>query len=382
MRRVALVLSAAAVLAASALAYGLWQLLERGFRVRPSKRPLDILIEPAGPGLVRLRSRRGTADPGIAAGGVMGLAWDGGYGRAGRVAESGRGWVTREFEPVIGALEGTVPGRLDSFAFPVDPLTAHGFPFEAIALEGELCGLPAWYIPGDRQTWAIFVHGKGAWRGESLRALPVVRELGMPALAITYRGDEGLASDPSGWYGYGTTEWRDLECAVRHARDGGAEDVVVFGYSMGGAIALSFVRNSELAGMAAGLVLDAPLLDLQATVRWQMRRYPGLFAAALLRAARLAGIDWRQFDSLPDADRLRCPILLFHGGADPDVPVATSDALAEARPDLVRYVRVAGAGHVLSWNSDPAAYEAALRELLQPPLGPRGEPAGFEVDKG
>jgi len=47
------------------------------------------------------------------------------------------------------------------------------------------------------------------------------------------------------------------------------------------------------------------------------------------------------------------------------VPVATSDALAEARPDIVTYVRGAGVGHVRSWNAGTASYEASVRDFLE-----------------
>ncbi len=45
--------------------------------------------------------------------------------------------------------------------------------------------------------------------------------------------------------------------------------------------------------------------------------------------------------------------------------MTTSDALAEARPDIVTYVRTAGVGHVRSWNADPAASEASVQDFLQ-----------------
>lgn len=46
------------------------------------------------------------------------------------------------------------------------------------------------------------------------------------------------------------------------------------------------------------------------------------------------------------------------------MPVETSDALASARPDIVTYVRVAGASHVRAWNVDPEAYESAVGDFL------------------
>ena len=76
-------------------------------------------------------------------------------------------------------------------------------------------------------------------------------------------------------------------------------------------------------------------------------------------------VDWGELNYLKRADELAVPILLFHGDADPTVPVATSDALAEARPDIVTYVRGAGVGHVRSWNAGPAAYESSVRDFLE-----------------
>ena len=88
------------------------------------------------------------------------------------------------------------------------------------------------------------------------------------------------------------------------------------------------------------------------------------FITALRLATLRFGIDWNRVDYLSRAQSLNVPILLFHGDDDPTVPVATSDALAGLRPDLVTYHRVSGAGHVRSWNSDPAAYEEAVRDFV------------------
>jgi fermentation-respiration switch protein FrsA (DUF1100 family) len=57
-------------------------------------------------------------------------------------------------------------------------------------------------------------------------------------------------------------------------------------------------------------------------------------------------------------------VLLFHGDDDTIVPIASSEAFAARRPDLVRYEKVPGATHVRAWNVDRARYEAAVREFL------------------
>jgi pimeloyl-ACP methyl ester carboxylesterase len=53
---------------------------------------------------------------------------------------------------------------------------------------------------------------------------------------------------------------------VRYAQEHGADSVLLYGASMGGAIVASFLERSDLAGSVRGIVLDAPMLDLAATV--------------------------------------------------------------------------------------------------------------------
>ena len=100
---------------------------------------------------------------------------------------------------------------------------------------------------GGGATWAIVVHGRGATRQEGLRILPTLTNLGMTAMVITYRNDRESIHDPNGQYGYGATEWPDLQAAVDYALAHGARDVVLYGYSLGGAITTSFLEHSDRA---------------------------------------------------------------------------------------------------------------------------------------
>ncbi len=137
---------------------------------------------------------------------------------------------------------------------------------------------------------------------------------------------------------------------------------------MGGAIAVNFLYESPLAERVRSVILDAPMLDFEATVDWGARdagTFGFLSATGKVIAQVRFPIDFNELNYLKRAGELAVPVLLFHGDADPTVPVTTSDALAEARPDIVTYVRVADAGHVRSWNADPDAYEASVRGFLE-----------------
>ncbi|MBI4338895.1 MAG: alpha/beta fold hydrolase [Chloroflexi bacterium] len=299
--------------------------------------------------------------------GTWGLRWDGGYGQAGPIRQLTEQQVVRAFTPLTGELRPGEAVRLEGAAYQGDPRTALGIDFQEVRYTSPLGAFTAWYIPGTRDAWAIFVHGRNSTPREGLRVLPALVQQGYPILMITYRNDEGAPADPDGFLRYGLTEWQDLEGAVAHALGHGARDVVLVGFSMGGAIVVNFMYQSPQAERVRALILDAPMTNFNATIDLgvEQRGYPTLVAAVAKGFSRVRfGVDWSALDYLKQIDRLRAPILLFHGAADDTVPVATSDALARARPDSVRYVRVPGAVHVGSWNAAPADYEAEVRGFL------------------
>lgn len=340
----------------------------------PLDPPLSVTVLSVEDGAVVLE-RPADAPVELTAVGVYGLRWADGYGQLGVIEEVRDDRVVRHFTPVDGApLEPGTRVAIDAFAFPADPQAAHGLPFQEVTYRSELGDTPAWLVPGQRSTWVLFVHGYNAPRREALRLLGPVAEQGYPALVLDYRNDEGAPRTDDGLRRYGQTEWRDVEAATAYALERGADGVVLVGYSMGGAIVTSFLYESDLAGRVRGAVLDAPALDLGAIIDRAAldRRLPGTGLAlpgVLTQVAKgIAGarsdLDWGALDYVDRASELDTPVLLFHGTADATVPVATSEALAAARPDLVTFVPIPGAAHVQSWNADPARYEREVTAFL------------------
>lgn len=337
---------------------------------------LDVVA--VDPHRVTLEVRDGAPEqPALESAMTYGLAWEGGYGHVSGAAVPTAGGVTRQ----LRVLEGDQPevgerARLDRDAFPGDdPTLSVGKPVREVRYTSGRRELPAWFVPGQGDTWVVFVHGGiGADREEPLRAMRVSARLAMPSLDITYRNDIGAPEDNSGRYQYGRTEWRDLEGAVRYAVDHGAKKVVLVGFSMGGAVTAAFLERSQLADTVSRVVLDAPALDLRTMVEYgaAQRRLPvighvpgSLVSTAEQLATLRYHVDWDAIDYVDDSSWLTVPTLVFHGDDDLKVPVSLSRSLAADHPDTVTLHVIEGAGHVESWNADPAGYERALRTFLQ-----------------
>lgn len=325
-------------------------------------------------GTVSLRPDASPRSDPLRTGDVYGLTWPGGAGvLSGPPVLQPDGEVQRALKVTDGAAPR--PGVRATFTRSVwrDPTSAYGVGYQDVRYPcaGGTC--PAWYVPGRGTTWMLLVHGRGASRTEPLRALGPALRAHLPALDISYRNDVGAPRDPSGRYGYGTTEWRDLDAAVTWATHRGARHVVLFGASMGGAIVASFLQHSTRADLVTGVVLDAPALDLHGlvdAVDVAQHSLPiiGMPMPHLATAAAEQVASWRYGTQWADylrGDWLRVPALVFQGTADGTVPPATSERLRALYPGLVHLVRVRGAQHVRSWNVDPAAYERHESAFLQ-----------------
>jgi pimeloyl-ACP methyl ester carboxylesterase len=319
-----------------------------------------------------LRSLDG--DLGVAAEGVQGLRWTDGYGRLEGTEQADDGAIEGSFTLVSGdpPLPGTL-AELDVRAYPMDPVDA-GLALQPLTVTGPLGNYPAWLGSAAGDTWAIVVHGNSLSPADGLRMVPILTDAGFPTLVATYRNDPGAPEDPSGKLRYGLTEWRDLEAMVRLALERGSDEVVLAGYSMGGAVVMAFLQRSELAREVRAVILDAPMLDFSTTVDDNASREElpllglplphSLTSVAKWMAARRFGVDWSELDYLTDTDRYDMPFLVFHGTDDTTVPIGTSVEFAKLLPDRVTLASCGGAEHIGCWNLDPSGYRGAVHAFL------------------
>lgn len=300
--------------------------------------------------------------------GIWGVMGSSGYGQITSLVAVREATVEHGFRTMEGEFFPGEEVRLDRYAFNEDPAVAAGLAFEEVRIPGELGVNPAWLVPNVRDTWIVLVHGKGLdERRQALRILPTLANLGFPVLVISYRND-GVAPDADpARYGWGLSEWLDVQAALDFGLQRGAEDYVLYGYGMGGSIISMFLHGSDSAGLVRGVVLDSPGLVIGRLAEEAVRSHgiPGIFAGLAKAIVRIwSGIEWDDLDQLTRASELDVPVLLMHGSEDAVIPIEASDTLAEQRPDLVTYERFEGAGHDALWNVDPTRYMEAVAGFL------------------
>ncbi len=305
--------------------------------------------------------------------GTYGLAGDGSHAVVGPVLET----APHTADTVVRRLDGVTHGTLapgDSVWLTPNvhvgnPRTALGLDHADVDVPGELGALPAWFLPGDRDTWVIAVHGLGATREHAMNVMSFLRARRLPVLALAYRGDLGAPRPADGLNHLGETEWRDVDAAIRYAVRYGARRVVLLGWSTGATMALRAAEHSAVREHIAGLILDSPVLSWEATLRAlaRARHTPAPLLPLAVRAAQgRAGLHADRVAEITDPERLAVPTLIIHGPGDRVAPWEFSRLLAARRPDRVALHTVPNAPHAAMWNPDPPAYEERLRRFLTP----------------
>lgn len=172
----------------------------------------------------------------------------------------------------------------------------------------------------------LFLHGNAqevySWSLVRMELEP----LGYRTLLIDYHGYGKSEGEPNekGLYldGEAALEWLQGK--------GVAEgDVVVFGKSLGGAVACEIARDRPL----RALILESTFTSLASVAR---KLFP-----FLTRGVPLG----ERYASLEKIGRARCPVLVIHGDRDELIPVEEGLELYAAAPEPKELYLVSGAGH-------------------------------------
>ena len=205
---------------------------------------------------------------------------------------------------------------------------AYGLTFEPVTLsteDGEK--LSAWWVPHGSPSGAVLIfHGNAGNISHRVEYLTMFSRLGYSSLIVDYRGYGESTGSPSeeGTYRDARAAWHWLTAVQKVP----ARDIVLFGESLGGAVAVWLAeRENPRALVVASSFTSVP--DLGAQV------YPFVPVRMISRFS---------YDSIGKIRSMKAPVLIAHSRDDDIIPYAHGKALYEAAPEPKQFLEMRG-GH-------------------------------------
>lgn len=208
--------------------------------------------------------------------------------------------------------------------------------------------LHGWYLPavGPAQGTVLFAHGNAENISTHLAAVYWLPEKGYNVFLFDYRGYGQSQGTPSL---HGAIE--DFQGALRTvlARSGVAQGpVIVFGQSLGGAIAFYGSATSKLKGSIDALVVESTFASYRDVAQ---DKFAGFFLTWPLQwpLARLIPDDVSPIGVVQQLPHI--PLLVIHGDADRIVPIKFGKALYAAAHEPKTFWEIPNGHHTQAFRT-------------------------------
>ncbi|MFH0341020.1 MAG: alpha/beta hydrolase [Chromatiales bacterium] len=246
--------------------------------------------------------------------------------------------------------------------FPTKELVATpkeiGLTYESVYLStGDGARIHGWYVPADKpRATVLYLHGNGGNISHRLAALQAFHSLALNTLIIDYHGYGLSEGDPSE-----DATYQDAEAAWEHltrTRGFAPEKIIVFGESLGGAVAGWLATRHR----PAAVILASPFTSLRDLAK---RYYPFAPVDFLLRF---------HYPTLERIAKVACPILIVHSRDDEIVPFEHGERLYKAITARKMFLERTG-GHNDAFSADVNHYMPALGGFITGVLAPADDAA-------
>lgn len=233
--------------------------------------------------------------------------------------------------------------------FPVNQIEATpkniGLYYKDVSLKtADNVTLHGWYVPAeDSKGTILFFHGNAGNISHRLDSIAIFYRLGFSVFIFDYRGYGKSDGTPSekGIYLDAEAAWKYLTQQEQ------SEKIVLFGRSLGGAVAAWLAERYSPAGcILESVFTSAP--DLAAELL-------PLFPARLLCRSK--------YDALGAIQKLKCPVLIVHSPNDDIIPFAHGQRLYEAANEPKSFLKISG-DHNTGFITSGKAYTDGLFAFL------------------
>jgi len=204
---------------------------------------------------------------------------------------------------------------------------------------------------GRHDSIVILMHGFVSSKENNYMVAEALQESNIDSLAFDFNGHGGSDGDFADFTL--TKAIEDCKAAVEFAKSKGYERIGLFGFSIGGFVALGAMKNGVKADSA---VLCAPLSDFHAIFgrvdlkEWKesgMLRAPNLGLSIRLNYSFYE--DGMNHNSYESYSKVTVPMLIVHGTNDDIVPISQSEELIRHLSNS-HLLKINGATHNLFSN--------------------------------
>jgi uncharacterized protein len=219
-------------------------------------------------------------------------------------------------------------------------------PVELRAADGT--ELFAWFLParGKARATVLYLHGNGENISSQFANVAWMPAQGFNVLALDYRGYGGSQGSPS----FAGVQL-DIDAAMREllARiDVDPERIIVFGQSLGAALAVHYVANSPYRASVRAVVLDSPFSDYRLIAR---EKLAGFFLTWPFQWLPRVTVE-NGYSPAASIEALSpIPVLFIHGEEDLIVPAHHSQRLYERAREPKELWLVPETGHIQAVRS-------------------------------
>ncbi len=188
--------------------------------------------------------------------------------------------------------------------------------------------LHGWFAPADTPIATLVIsHGNAGNISHRIPVIKALQEMGFNVFMFDYRGYGRSEGSPNEQGVY-----RDGRAAfdyVAKRRDVDSSSIILFGTSLGGAVAVDVALHRS----AAALILETTFSSAKDVARVS---YPFLPVQFVLRT---------KFGSIEKIRKISIPSLFLHGDHDSIIPISLGRKLFEAANEPKKFHVVAGADH-------------------------------------